>query len=119
MCSKNYINEDNYIDEQNEPHKTYKHIKKSKYHKKTGNKCYCLNMLEQSGPIYIINHPECSYFFVSKMELVKFNDHFDGLFEKGKYLKKSKSKMKINYQHLIVHSGIKDIIIIPNTMKVY
>ena len=36
MCSKNYINEDNYIDDQNESHKTYKHIKKSKYHKKTG-----------------------------------------------------------------------------------
>ena len=88
MCSKNYINEDNYIDELNESHKTYKHIKKSKYHKKTGNKCYCLNMLEQSGPIYIINHPECSYFFVSKMELVKFNDHFDDLFEKGKIFKK-------------------------------
>ena len=45
-------------------------------------------MLEQSGPIYIINHPECSYFFVSKMELVKFNDHFDDLFEKGKIFKK-------------------------------
>jgi 16S rRNA G966 N2-methylase RsmD len=88
MCSKNYINEDNYIDDQNESHKVYKHPKKPKYHKKTGNKCYCLNMLEQSGPIYIINHPKCSYFFVSKMELVKFNDHFDDLFEKGKIFKK-------------------------------
>ena len=28
MCSKNYINEDNYIDEQNETHKVYKHPKK-------------------------------------------------------------------------------------------
>ena len=91
MCSKNYINEDNYIDDQNESHKIYKHPKKPKYHKKTGNKCYCLNMLEQSGPIYIINHPKSS-FFVSIMELVKFNDHFDDLFEKGKIFKKEQLK---------------------------
>ena len=88
MSSKNYINEDNYIDDQNESHKVYKHPKKAKYHKKTGNKCYCLNMLEQYGPINIINHPKSSFFFVSKMELVKFNDHFDDLFEKGKIFKK-------------------------------
>ena len=30
MCSKNYINEDNYIDDQNESHKVYKHPKKPK-----------------------------------------------------------------------------------------
>jgi hypothetical protein len=94
MCSKNYINEDNYIDEQNETHKVYKHSKKGKYYKKTGNKCYCLYMLEQSGPINIINPPESSHFFVSKMELVKFNDHFDDLFEKGKIFKKEQLQDK-------------------------
>ena len=92
MCSKNYINEDNYIDDPNESHKGYKHPKKTKYHKKTGNKCYCLNMLEQSGPIYIINPPKSPFFFVSIMELVKFNDHFDDLFEKGKIFKKEQLK---------------------------
>ena len=92
MCSKNYINEGNYIDDQNDSHKTYKHQKKTKYHKKTGNKCYCLDMLEKYGPINIINHPDSSYFFVSKMELVNFNDHFDDLFEKGKIFKKEQLK---------------------------
>jgi hypothetical protein len=83
MLSKNYINEENYINEQNqsESHKSYKHQKKSKYHKKTGNICHCLNTLEQYGPLYIISNQGL---FVSKMELVKFNDHFDDLFEKGK-----------------------------------
>ena len=92
MSSKNYINEDNYIDDQNESHKVYKHPKKVKYHKKTGNICYCLNMLEQYGPINIINLQDNSFFFVSKMELVKFNDHFDDLFEKGKIFKKEQLK---------------------------
>ena len=92
MSSKNYINEDNYIDDQNKSHKIYKHQKKGKYHKKTGNMCYCLNMLEQSGPIYIINPPKSPFFFVSIMELVKFNDHFDDLFEKGQIFKKEQNK---------------------------
>ena len=72
MSSKNYINEDNYIDDQNESHKVYKHPKKAKYHKKTGNKCYCLNMLEQYGPINIINHPKSSFLrIVSLRESVR------------------------------------------------
>ena len=87
MLSKNYINEDNYIDESNDSHKGRKPIKK-KHHKKTGNKCYCLDMLEHFGPINIINLPNCFRLFVSKMELVQFDDHFDGLFEKGKIFKK-------------------------------
>jgi hypothetical protein len=88
MISKNYINEDNYIDEPNDFHKFRKQIKKSKHYKKTGNKCYCLDMLEHFGPINIINLPSCSKLFVSKMEMVQFNDHFDDLFEKGKIFKK-------------------------------
>ena len=56
-------------------------LKNGKYHKKTGNICHCLNTLEQYGPLYIISNQGL---FVSKMELVKFNDHFDDLFEKGK-----------------------------------
>ena len=84
MLSKNNINEENYMEESNqsEIHKRYRN---PKYHKKKGNICYCLNTLEQFGPIDIIqNHG----LFVSKMELVKFNDHFDDLFEKGKIYKK-------------------------------
>ena len=88
MISKNYINEDNYIDEPNGIHKVRKQIKKYKHYKKTGNKCYCLDMLIHFGPINIINYPNCSKFYVSKMELVQFNDHFDGLLEKGKVFKK-------------------------------
>ena len=87
MLSKKYINEENYINDQKdiEYHKSNTHHKKQKYHKKTGNICYCLNTLEQSGPINIISK---NGFYVSRMELVKFNDHFDDLFEKGKIYKK-------------------------------
>jgi hypothetical protein len=88
MLEKNYINKDNYNDESPEHHKGYKSIKKYKYHKKTGNKCYCLNMLAQLGPIGIISLPNNSSLYVSKMELVCFNDHFDDLFEKGKISQK-------------------------------
>jgi hypothetical protein len=88
MLSKNYINEDNYIDEQDELQKNQKPTKKYKFHKKTGNKCYCLDMLEHLGPINIINIPNDSKLYVSKMELVQFNDHFDDLLEKGKIFKK-------------------------------
>ena len=94
MCIKNYINEDNYFDEKNETHKVHKYPKKGKYYKKKGNKCYCLYTLEQSGPINIISHPETSRFFLSRMELVKFNDHFDDLLEKGKIFKKEQYQDK-------------------------
>ena len=97
MLSKNYINEDNYIDKSNEFHKVGKHIKKYKYHKKTGNKCYCLDMLEHFGPINIINYPNCSNLYVSKIELVQFNDHFDNLFEKGKLFKQEQLKDNNRY----------------------
>ena len=92
MFLKNYINEDNYIDEPNEFHKVRKNIKKYKHYKKTGNKCYCLDMLEHLGPINIINLPTCSKLFVSKMEMAKFNDHFDDLLEKGSIFKKEHLK---------------------------
>ena len=91
MLSKKYINVDNYIDESNESndsHKSRKPTKKNKHHKKIGNRCYCLDMLEHFGPINIINLPNCFGLFVSKMELVQFDDHFDDLFEKGKIFKK-------------------------------
>ena len=99
MLSKNYINEDNYIDEQNDFHKSRKPIKKTKHHKKTGNKCYCLDMLEQFGPINIINLSNCSKLFVSKMELIQFNDHFDDLLEKGKIFKPE--QLQDNNRHSI------------------
>ena len=49
MLSKNNINEDNYINESNNFHKGRKTLKKYKHYKKTGNKCYWLNMLEHFG----------------------------------------------------------------------
>ena len=99
MLSENYINEDNYVDEQNDFHKSRKPIKKNKHHKKTGNKCYCLDMLEHIGPINIINLPKCSKLFVSKMELIQFNDHFDDLLEKGKIFKPE--QLQDNNRHSI------------------
>ena len=94
MLSKNYINEDNYIDKDNnnDYYKGKKQLKKYRHHKKIGNKCYCLDMLEQYGPINIINLPNCSKLYVSKMELVQFNDHFDDLLEKGMIFKKEQLK---------------------------
>ena len=70
------------------PPKIIKIKKKHKPHKKIGNICYCLNLLEQFGPINIISFPDSSKFFLSKIELVQFNDHFDELLEKGKLLHK-------------------------------
>ena len=45
-------------------------------------------MLEHLRHINKINLPNCFRLFVSKMELVQFDDHFDGLYEKGKIFKK-------------------------------
>ena len=66
--------------------------KKRKAHKKIGNICYCLNLLEQYGPINTISIKESSKFFVSKIKLIKFNDHFAELLEKGKLIHKNQYK---------------------------
>ena len=66
--------------------------KKKKNHKKIGNICYCLNLLEQYGPINTIYIKESSKFFVSKIKLIKFNDHFDELLIKGKLIHKNQYK---------------------------
>ena len=92
MISKKYINEDNYFNESFEYYRNHKKQKRYKYFKKKGNKCYCLDMLEHFGPINIIKLPNCSKIYINKMELIKFNDHFDDLFEKGKRFKKSELK---------------------------
>ena len=93
MLSKNYINENNYLEESLEFQKyNNKTTKKFRHPKKKGNKCYCLNMLECLGPINIIKIPNCSKIYINKMRLVQFNDHFDDLFEKGKIFSKSQLK---------------------------
>ena len=90
MLTKNYINENYYFEESLEFQKyNNKSTKKSKHPKKKGNKCYCLNMLEYLGPINIIKPENCSQLLINKMRLVKFNDHFDDLLEKGKIYRKS------------------------------
>ena len=66
--------------------------KKRKAHKKKGNICYCLNLLEQYGPINTISIKESLKFFVSKIKLIKFNDHFDELLIKGKLIHKNQYK---------------------------
>ena len=55
-----------------------------KIRKKKGNACYCLNCLEQYGKINIIIKKDFSKIFISKLQLIDFNDNFDLLFEKGK-----------------------------------
>ena len=92
MLTKKYINENNYFEESLEFQKINKSTKKSKHPKKKGNKCYCLNMLEDLGPINIIKIQNTPKIYINKMELIIFNDHFDDLFEKGKALTKSELK---------------------------
>ena len=73
--------------------KTHKKYTKSyKYHQKTGNRCYCLDLLEQFGPINIISKTECSKLYISKLKLIQFEDHFDELFEKGRIPHESEHK---------------------------
>jgi hypothetical protein len=89
MIAKVFKNENNYNDESLDFKKYSKKYKKNRYLKKKGNKCYCLNMLEKIGPINIINIPKTSKIYISKMELVEFNDHFNDLLEKGKIFQSS------------------------------
>ena len=90
MLTKKYINE-NY-EESFQYQRYHKILKKPRIFKKKGNKCYCLNMLENFGPVNIIKIPKSSKIYINKLELVKFNDHFDDLFEKGKIFTKSQFK---------------------------
>ena len=93
MLTKNYINENNYLEESLEFQKyNNKTTKKFRHSKKKGNKCYCLNMLEYLGPINIIKPENCNQLLINKMILVKFNDHFDDLLEKGKINRKAQLK---------------------------
>ena len=74
----------------NSPNHTHSHkynlIRSSRFiykpKKKIGNTCYCLNALEKNGPINIIINS--SKTFISKIKLIKFDDDFDELLEKGK-----------------------------------
>lgn len=50
-------------------------------------------MLEHFDPINIINYPNCSNLYVSKIELVHFNDHFDDM----TYLNRESFSKKRNY----------------------
>ena len=93
MLTKNYINENNYFEESLEFQKyNNKTTKKFRHPKKKGNKCYCLNMLEYLGPINIIKPENSNHLLINKMILVKFNDHFDDLLEKGKINRKAQLK---------------------------
>ena len=58
-----------------------------KIKKKTGNACYCLNLLEQYGSLNIIIPLNNYKIYISKMKLIQFNDHFDELLEKGQKIK--------------------------------
>ena len=79
----NNNNSDDSIDTQkdkaiNKKYKSHKH-----HHQKTGNKCYCLDLLELFGPINIISKPDELKLYISDLKLIEFDDHFDELLEKG------------------------------------
>jgi hypothetical protein len=92
MLTKKYINENYYSDESFEFNNHYKSFKRRKHSKKKGNKCYCLGMLKDLGPLNIIKLQDSPKILINKMELVQFNDHFDDLFEKGKIIKNTQLK---------------------------
>ena len=79
ITSNNNNNSEEFLD-----HKNNKKYKSHKHHQKTGNRCYCLDLLEFFGPINAICRPEESKLYVSDLKLIQFDDHFDELLEKGK-----------------------------------
>ena len=78
QSNSTHFHSHNYISQKHNSHK----IKK-----KTGNACYCLNLLEQYGSINIIIPLNNYKIYISKMKLIQFNDHFDELLEKGQKIK--------------------------------
>jgi hypothetical protein len=78
QSNSTHFHSHNYIYQKHNSHK----IKK-----KTGNACYCLNLLEQYGSINIIIPLNNYKIYISKMKLIQFNDHFDELLEKGQKIK--------------------------------
>ena len=81
------INDNNNSDDSLEYQKDKKISKKYKsykHHQKTGNRCYCLDLLEFFGPINIISKSDDSKLYISDLKLIQFDDHFDELLEKGK-----------------------------------
>ena len=85
-------NKKNLNDQSNSTHfHSHKYISQKhnshKIKKKTGNACYCLNLLEQYGSINIIIPLNNYKIYISKMKLIQFNDHFDELLEKGQKIK--------------------------------
>ena len=78
QSNSTHFHSHNYISQKHNSHK----IKK-----KTGNACYCLNLLEQYGSLNIIIPLNNYKIYISKMKLIQFNDHFDELLEKGQKIK--------------------------------
>ena len=101
MHTKSYKNEINYLEESLYFHYYDKTPKKAKHPKKKGNKCYCLSMLKNLGPINIIKNTNTSKIYINKMKLVDFEDHFDDLYEKGRMFRQC--ELKDNNKKTIPH----------------
>ena len=80
------INKENLNNSNNYHNHKYNFIPSSRFlyrpRRKIGNACYCLNLLEKNGSINIII--KSTKTFISKIKLIKFDDDFDELLEKGK-----------------------------------
>ena len=87
-------NEKNYS---NHNYFNYINFNFSRIKKKTGNTCYCLNLLEKNGPINITIPKNDYKIYISKMKLIQFVDNFDELLEKGE---KKKLKKDENYKSI-------------------
>ena len=121
ITSNNNNNSEEFLD-----HKNNKKYKTHKHHQKTGNRCYCLDLLEFFGPINIICRPEESKLYVSDLKLIQFDDHFDELLEKGKNTaEKSNENNKLSvpditfwHQRYYYYSKYDDGILMDNECKI-
>ena len=83
IINNNNNNSDDSIENQKDK-KLAKKNKSHKHHQKTGNKCYCLDLLELFGPLNLISKTDELKLYISDLKLIEFDDHFDELLEKGK-----------------------------------
>ena len=115
QSNSTHFHSHNYISQKHNSHK----IKK-----KTGNACYCLNLLEQYGSINIIIPLNNYKIYISKMKLIQFNDHFDELLEKGQKIKNDNDENYLSipdktfyYQRYYYYSKYDEGILMDNESK--
>ena len=123
---KSNDNSDDSLENQREK-KTNKKHKNHKHHQKTGNKCYCLDLIELFGPINIISKPDELKLYISDLKLIEFDDHFDELLEKGiKEEEKSNENNKLSapdlsfwHQRYYYYTKYDEGILMDNECKIF